>query len=367
MTNFDSVGLRSLTVRMPEAVRTNDYYRTRYPDTVRDASSRTLGRVLAVGDAGPSTTFERAMVPYLDDPFRGVVERRALGPTESSIDLEVAAGREALELAGLRPDEVDLLISVSFVPDHVGIGNAVYVADRLGLTGSAWNLETACAGALTAMQTACALVRAQEHRHVLVTVSCSYTRHAPEEDTLSWFLGDGAGAFVVGPVAAGTGYLGAYTMHTADTCGMWGYELELSPETGSPQIAMRARPRTGHLMRETVEPHLVRTCTTAAERAGLRLDDIDFFVFHTPVAWFASFAAAALGIDPERTASVHHHFANMGPALTPTNLHFAAASGRIRHGDTVLVYGPGSSASNAAVVLRWGDVALGRTPPGVVY
>jgi len=92
------------------------------------------------------------------------------------------------------------------------------------------------------------------------------------------------------------------------------------------------------------------------------LDDIDFFVFHTPTAWFADFAVSALGIERDRTVCTYARFANVGPALTTTNLHEAAATGRLRPGDRVLVFGPGSASSSAAVVLRWGEVALSAGP-----
>ncbi|MCA9624889.1 MAG: hypothetical protein KC731_37955, partial [Myxococcales bacterium] len=195
------VGLKSLAVTAPARVRTNDELRGRHPETVARAEQGTLSRVMNDEDGRAETsTFDAAMRPYLADPFRGVKERRVLAPGETSIDMEVDAGKVALELAGLAPKDVDQLISVGFLPHHVGIGNAVYVAKALGLEGAAFNLETACAGPLTALRTATALVRAGECDHVLVTVSCSYSRFAREDDTLSWFLGDGGGAFVVGRV-----------------------------------------------------------------------------------------------------------------------------------------------------------------------
>jgi 3-oxoacyl-[acyl-carrier-protein] synthase III len=362
-----AVGIHSLAVVAPDRIRTNDELRERFPELLVRPEESTLGRIMNNTDSRPDMRrIDASIVPYLDDPFRGVIHRRMLGPDETSIDLEVRAGAEAIALAGLEPGDIDLLISVGFLPDHVGIGNAVYVAKRLGLRGGAWNLETACAGPLTALQNAFALIRAGEYDKVLVTISCSYSRYARDDDTLSWFLGDGGGAFVVGKVPEGTGYLAAYTMHTADTCGTWYYQLEIDDD-GRPARVMRANRATGQILRKTVEPHLRRTCEGAASKAGLSLHDIDFFVFHTPTAWFAEFCVDALGIEPERTASVYRHYANVGPALTPINLHHAAYTKRVRPGQTVLIYGPGSVSSAAAVVMRWGEVALGEPPRGIVY
>lgn len=367
MSSPVAVGVRSLAVAVPAKVRSNDELRARYPELFARPEASPLGQIVSGLDSGPDTaSFDAASAPYVDDPFRGVVERRILAPGQTSIDLEVQAGAEALALAGVAAQELGLLISVGFLPDQVGIGNAVYVAQRLGLRGSAWNLETACAGPLTALQTAFALVRAGEYETVLVTISCSYSRFAREDDSLSWFLGDGGGAFVIGRVAAETGYVSSYTMHTADTCGTWYYTLELDDE-GAPARVMRAQPGTGKAMRRCAEPHLLRCCEGAAAKAGVGLGDIDFFVFHTPTAGFAEFAAKALGVDPRRTTSVYQHYANVGPALTPINLHYAAYTKRIGPGDTVLVYGPGSVSSAAAVIMRWGEVALGQPPAGVRY
>lgn len=361
------VGIRSLAVAVPDKIRTNDELRSRYPELLGRPEDSTLGRIMSNKDSRPDMArFDVAMAPYLDDPFRGVTHRRVLAPGETSIDLEVRAGAEAIKLAGLEPADIDLVISVGFLPHHVGIGNAVYVAQQLGLSGGGWNLETACAGPLTALQTAFALVRAGEYETVLITVSCSYSKFAREDDTLSWFLGDGGGAFVVGRVPPSTGYISSFTMHTADTCGSWYYTLERGDD-GEPARVMRANRGTGKAMRRSAERHLRRCCKGAANKANMSLSDIDFFVFHTPAAWFAEFAAGALGIDSERTTSIYQHYANVGPALTPINLHYAAYTKRIKPGDTVLVYGPGSVSSAAAVVMRWGDVGLGEPPAGIEY
>ncbi len=361
-TTTHGVGLHSLAVTVPARTRSNDELRARHPDLYARAEEGTLSRVMNDDDARAETSiFDAAMKPYLRDPFRGVKERRVLGPEETSIDMEVRAGQAALELAGLDPKNVDQLISVGFLPHHVGIGNAVYVAKALGLEGGAFNLETACAGPLNALRVATAMVHSGVCERVLVTVSCAYSKYAREDDTLSWFLGDGGGAFVVGHVPRGEGYLAAHSIHTADTCDTWYYQLELD-DNGAPARVMRAHPQTGRVLRRTVEHHLRTCCEGAAERAGMRLDDVDFFVFHTPTAWFADFAAKALGIDPERTTSVYERFANVGPALTPINLHHAAHSRRLRPGQTVMVYGPGSVSSAAAVLMRWGDVPLSASP-----
>jgi len=300
------------------------------------------------------------MLPYLRDPFRGTVERRILGPDETSIGLEVDAARKALDAAGVRVGEVDCLVSSAFLPHHVGIGNAVYVASELGLDGvEAWNLETACSGSLVGLRTAFSLVASGEHERVLVTASCSYSRPAVEGDTLSWFLGDGAAALLVTRGGPGA-YLGGFAMHTAETCGTWYYALELD-EAGAPRIAMRMNPGTGRAMSRAAGPTLRRCVARATERAGVAIDDVAFFVFNTPTAWFADFAAAELGIARDRTISTYPRYGNIGPVLMPANLTHAAQEGRIPDGAPVLLFSIGSVSSASAAVIRWSD-RIGTVP-----
>lgn len=344
-------GLSALALSFPSVVRDNGHFRSTRPDLVAEAQDRSLARLFDAPE--PENEFDRAMQPYLRDPFRGTVERRVLGPDETSVGLEVDAARKALDAAGVDVGEIDCLVSSAFPAHHVGIGNAVHVARELGLDCEAWNLETACSGSVVGLRTAYSLVRAEEHRRVLLTVSCTYSRPAVEDDTLGWFLGDGAAAFLIEPRADGA-YLGGYAVHTADTCGTWYFSLELD-EGGDPKIAMRMNPGTGRAMSRAAGPTLRRCVTRAAERAGVHLDEIAFFVFNTPTAWFADFAAKELGIARDRTISTYPRYANIGPVLMPANLAHAAEEGRLADDSLVLLFSIGSVSSASAAVLRWSD------------
>lgn len=346
------IGISAVATSAPPTIRTNDHWVTHMPELVRDAEQKSLSRVFTTDD--PSSIFDRAMVPFLKDPFRGAVRRHVLLEGETGVGLEVEAGRRVLEAGGHSISDVDTIISVSFLPDTLATGNAVHVAAALGHTGNAWNLESACAGPLQALLVARALVSAGQARRVMVTVCCTYSTQVVPEDTLGWFMGDGGGAFLVEALAANEGFLGSHTMHTADTCGSWFHNLELTAD-GQPRIAMRASKETGQLMRACAQPHLVTCSRGALADAGLSLQDVDCLVCHTPTAWFADFAAESLGFDRDRTVNTYPDYANVGPALTPISLHRAVEQGLLSPGGIALVFGPGSVSSAAAVVMRWGN------------
>ena len=357
-----AAGIDALAVGFPEQVRTNDYFRQHHAALVAAAEARASVQVwtpepaqAGAKDLGP---FLQAMQPYLRDPFRGTVERRALGQGDSIMDYEADAAVRAVAAAKLTLGDIDLLICSSFVGEQVGGGHAAFLARRLGLVGAAFNLESTCAGGMVALHTACAMVASQQARRVLVVTSCNYTRCSEETDSLSWICGDGAAALVVGPAAPGLGVMGKSIHHTADTCGAMYFELAVDA-AGVPKICMRNSRDAGKRIRASSEQYVVQCCQEAATAAGIELSDVQHFLFNTPTAWYMQFCAQALGIDPQRCIDTYPRYGNIGPVLTFANLHALALSRGIKAGDWVLMFGMGSVSSAAALMLRWGDMALG--------
>ncbi|ARV57288.1 3-oxoacyl-ACP synthase [Nostocales cyanobacterium HT-58-2] len=356
-----TVGIRSLALSFPSIRRTKDYYRKNYPDLVAQSEQKSLARLFSLAGSTPSNEFDLEMLPYLSDPFRGTVERRVLGPGESSLMLEERAARDALDAAKLTPDDVDLMLVSSVWPEQIGFGNAAFLAQKLNFHGAAWNLDGACGSTPVALQTACALVRAGEYRNVLVVISCTYSRFVDEDDTISWFLGDGAGAFVVGSVEPNQGVLSTKTIHTSCLCDIVSLNIT-EDKQGNPRIRMKLNKDAKNVLSKASVRLLRACCEGAVAAAGFTLDQIDFFLFNTTTAWFASFCTRVLGIDPERTINLYPQYANTGPVLTVANLYHAAQLGKIRENDLVLIYGFGAAGAASASVMRWGNVALGPDP-----
>ena len=355
-----SVGMLALAVKYPSILRTNDYWRKHYPEMLERLES-----VVWKGRGNPdspSALFDAAMAPYLSDPFRGSVERRVMGPDESSLTMEIDAAAAVLEAAAMSVDEVDCYLSVGFQPKWAGYGNGVFVAKELGLGCPAINMETCCSGALVAFQHACALVDSGQYKNVLVTVSCTYSIQCEPSGYLSLTSGDGAGAFIVGQVPEGYGYMGGKTVNTKETVGAMAFELVVEPPNNTPRIKIVNRFSAAVVLRRTALNYL-RTCVEGAcERVGVSVDNIDFFVVNTPTAWYRDFCSAALGVDKNKIMDTHRLYANTGPALTTGNLYHAAAEKRITDGDLVLIYSVGSTSSASAAIVRWNEIALGPLP-----
>lgn len=362
-----AVGITALSVVFPEIVRGNDYWKEKYPDIVATEEKRQLAKLWNVDGEGSKDPFDVAMAPYLKDPFRGAVQRRIRAPKETSRSMEVRAAREALSAAGMTPSDPDMTLVSSLLPDQHAVGNAAYLAGELvGLRGPAITVESACASSVVALDLAVALIRSGAHRTVLVVVSNSGSVQLDERNTLSWFVGDGAAAFVVSVLPEeGQGVLGSHTVSTHDTCDMFRCEPVYDPEQGV-VLRTRAHKDAGQMAKETAARYLQECCSGALKNAGVSLEEIGFFVFHSPTAFYPAFCANVLSVPDERWISTYPRYANIGSVVMPATLHVAAREGQLKPNQLVLAYAVGSSSTASAVVMRWGDVALGPDPdPGI--
>ena len=96
-----AVGMKSLAVRFPATIRANEYWREKHPEMVASAEQKVLARLWAPDHERTASTepFDIEMAPYLGDPFRGMVERRILLPSETALPIQVQAARAALNAA----------------------------------------------------------------------------------------------------------------------------------------------------------------------------------------------------------------------------------------------------------------------------
>lgn len=361
---LQSVGIRAVAVNFPRIIRTNDYYRENFPKMVAEAEEKTLAKLFVPDNAtitNADDIWSQEVAPYMADPFRGTVERRVLAPDETSLSLEYRAAMDALEAAKLAPEDIDLMLVTSLFPEQVTPGNAAFLAAKLGLQGAAWNIESTCTSVLVSLQTACSLVQTGQYRNVLVVVSTTYSRYTDENDTLAFLSGDGAGAFVVGKLKANQGILGTKIANTSVTCGAFFNEFT-TDEHGNVKMYIRGGRGASKMFNETTVKFIRLCCHGAIADAGLSLDQINFFVFNTPSAWYSQVCIRALGIKPEQTINLNPLYANIGPTFPVANLYHAAHAGKIKENDLVLVYTMGSSSNAGASVMRWGDVALGPAP-----
>jgi 3-oxoacyl-[acyl-carrier-protein] synthase-3 len=131
----------------------------------------------------------------------GIVTRMRALPTTDAIDLATDAAREAIERSGVAPADIDAVIVATISNPKQSPSVSAIVADRVGANpAAAYDLNAACAGFAYGVAQADALIRGGIAKHVVVVGAEKLSEIVdPADRSISFLLGDGAGAVVVGP------------------------------------------------------------------------------------------------------------------------------------------------------------------------
>src|SRR5438067_12420587 len=136
----------------------------------------------------------------------GIHERRIAAVNETATDLAAEAARDALRVAGLRPQDTDLIVCSTSTPDSMFPSVASRVQERLGAHGPAFDVQAACTGFLYAMSIADRFVSGGESKQAIVIGSETLTKIINFKDRGTCVVfGDGAGAVVLVPGGTGSG------------------------------------------------------------------------------------------------------------------------------------------------------------------
>jgi 3-oxoacyl-[acyl-carrier-protein] synthase III len=310
-------------------------------------------RVLTNGDL-------EAMVETSDEWIvtrTGIRERHIAEPDQAASDLALPAAREALAQAGVEPEELDLVIVATATPDMLFPATAALVADALGARkAAAYDLLAGCTGFVYALSQAYGQVATGLSSRALVVGAEVLSKITNWQDRSTCILfGDGAGAAVVRPVAAG---------------GIAGFELG-ADGSGGPDLCVPAggsrRPlSTGALEEEAqfirmngaeVYRFATRVMVTSAEEllatCGASIDDVDLYVPHQANKRIVDHVVKHLGLDPGKVLMNIDRYGNTSSASIPICLAEAQAAGRLEEGTRVLMSAVGAGLTWGSVYLTW--------------
>jgi len=276
----------------------------------------------------------------------GVHERRHVSEGERLQDLAATAGREALERAGLAPEDVDLVLVATVGADELLPNAAPLVALDLGArTAGAMDVGAACTGYLSALSMAASAVESGRCEHVLVIGADVLSRFVDKTDrgTAALFA-DGAGATVVGPAGDGDGLIGHIALH-ADGAGA----LAIRATHEDLTIHMQ-----GHDTFKAAVQRLSESTLEAVEHAGLALDDIGLFVYHQANARILAAVGERLGLDRGRVIDCIDRYGNTSSATLPIALADARERGLLDPGMNVVLAAFGAGFTWGAGVIQWG-------------
>lgn len=289
----------------------------------------------------------------------GIRERRYCAPNESTADLAAHAAQRALDAAGVSASEIDLLIVATDTPEYISPATAPVVQARIGAwNAGAFDINSACAGFVTALDAAWKYIRADErYNKVLVIGAYAMSKFIDEHDKkTSTIFADGAGAVV---------------LESSWTPGILASELfadgRLAPGMGV-FAGGTAEPITEEVLREgrrnklrfvTKYPKEVnevgwpRIANSVLDRIGRTRPDVDHWLWTQVNLSTIRDVMSTLGEPMHKAHTIMEKWGYTGAACLPMALDDAVTEGKINDGDLILMTGSGAGLAMGSMAIEW--------------
>ena len=289
----------------------------------------------------------------------GIKERRIMGEDETTLTMAVAAARQALENAGMKPTDLDLIILATITPEMPFPATACMVQGELGATDvPAFDVSAACSGFIYGLVIGDQFIRSGMYKNILIIGVDGMSHYSDYTDRSSCILfGDGVGAAVLSPASEPDQGLKYSVLH-ADGTG-WDYIHAPGGGTRNPVshemldagkhfVNMRGR----DVYKFAVEKMqwLLGDCMAHCD---LTPDDVDMVIPHQVNVRVINSAAERYNFPMEKVYVNIYKYGNTSSASVPLALHDAVDEGKIRRGSTVMLIAFGAGLTWAGAVIRY--------------
>ena len=285
----------------------------------------------------------------------GIKERRIAGKGDLTSTMGTAAARAAIEDAGLKPEDIDLIILATSTPDQTFPATAVTIQADLGIThGAAFDVQAVCSGFVFALTTADNYLKSGAFTRALVIGSEVFSRILDWDDHGTCVLfGDGAGALVVEAEMQNGSTKDRGVLATClRSDGRYRDKLYVDGGPSTTGTVGYVRMDGPEVFRHAVT-NIAEVIDATLKKSGYQAADIDWFVPHQANKRILDGAARKLGLAPEKIVITVDKHANTSAASIPLALNAACRDGRIKKGDLVLMEAMGGGFTWGAVLVRW--------------
>lgn len=281
----------------------------------------------------------------------GIRSRHFAEAGELTSDMALHASNNALEMAGLNAQDIDLIVLATSTSDHVFPSTACILQSKLGNHGAAaFDIQAVCTGFIYAISIAEKFIRSGTHKRALVVGSETFSRLLDWKDRTTCVLfGDGAGAVVL--EASGRPGLIASALHAdGDYSGILHVRGQVSGGDflGDPYLRM-----DGQAVFRLAVRALADVAGEVCKLSGLSYEQIDWLVPHQANIRIIEGTAKKLGLSMEKVIVTVDRHGNTSAASVPLALDEGVRSGRIKRGDKVLLEGVGGGFTWGAVLLEF--------------
>lgn len=289
----------------------------------------------------------------------GIGSRRIAAPNEATSDMAAAASKKALKMAGIRPEDVDLIICGTVTPDMPFPSAAVLVQAKLGANHAAcFDVSAACAGSLYALAVGDSFIKSGAARSVLVIGAELLTRIVDWKDRNTCVLfGDAAGAMVMVPeTREGHGLLSTHLHTDGNQAGILNIPGGGSRKPFSAEVLAAGDQfvkMNGREVFKTAVRVLDQCSREALERNGVRTQDVKHVIAHQANLRILEAVMKRLEIPLEKCHLNIEEVGNTSSASVPVTLDQANRKGDLKDGDLILMMAIGGGMAWGSALVRW--------------
>ena len=292
----------------------------------------------------------------------GIKERRVVSGEENAIDLGFAASKNAIEKAGIDPEDIDLILAASSAPPDLYPAIACHIHERLGIQKPvpAFDITAACSGLIYGLSIAKAYIASGMYKNILIVATDNNSRLVDWTDRgTSILFGDGAGAMVVTQAEDGIDDVIAIDIK-AD--GNYGHLIELAFDGKNCPLVEQYEPKqtgirmNGRGVYTFVAKVLPQYVEELVSNAGMKAEEIDYLIPHQANLRIIQAVQERLGYSDEKVVTNIKYYGNTSAASIPIALAEGVEKGNVKLGSTAVLcgFGAGMTWGGAIVRLREG-------------
>ncbi len=288
----------------------------------------------------------------------GIKQRHKAEAGEYTSQFGTRAAKQAVERAGLQPEDIDLIVCATTTPDQIMPSTGALIQAQLGATNAAgMDIFAACSGFLYGITMVESMIRTGQIRNALVIGAEVLTKYVDYTDRSTCVIfGDGAGAAVLAPVAENKGVLATKIRSDGR------YEEQLYSPGGGTKLGTTHETidnrdhffkMKGNELFKVAVRSMAEISKEMLDRAGYTIEDVDLVVPHQANQRITDAVASRLNVPEEKVYSNIAEHGNTSSASIPIALDECLQSGKITEGSLVLLTSFGGGATWGATVIRF--------------
>jgi 3-oxoacyl-[acyl-carrier-protein] synthase-3 len=288
----------------------------------------------------------------------GIKQRHKAAENEYTSQFGSAAAKQAIERAGLKPEDIDIIVCATTTPDQIMPSTGALIQAQIGAVNAAgMDVFAACSGFLYGLTMVESMIKTGQVKYALVIGAEVLTKYVDYTDRGTCVIfGDGAGAAVLGPVPGGKGILATKIKSDGR------YEEQLYAPGGGTKIGtthktiddrMHFFKMKGNELFKVAVRSMADISAEMVEKAGYTVDDIDIVIPHQANQRITDAVASRLGVAEEKVYSNIAEHGNTSSASIPIAMDECIESGKIKEGSLVLLTAFGGGVTWGGTVIRF--------------